>query len=50
MVQLTKEDRKAAMDSFMRLADSFSDEERTAMAGLLQNGTRTSSPPSYTNP
>ena len=42
MVQLTKDDRKAAMDSFMRLADTFSDEERAAMATLLQNGSRTS--------
>lgn len=42
MVEITKDDRKAAMDSFVRLADSFSDEERTAMAALLQNSTRTS--------
>jgi acetyl-CoA carboxylase/biotin carboxylase 1 len=42
MVQLTKDDRKAAMDGFIRLADTFSDEERAAMAALLQNGPRTS--------
>ena len=42
MVQLTKDDRKAAMDSFVRLADTFSDEERAAMATVLQSGPRTS--------
>ena len=42
MIELTKEDRKAAMDGFLRLADSFSDDERAAMANLLQNGPRTS--------
>ena len=42
MIELTKDDRKAAMDGFMRLADTFSDEERTAMAALLQSGARTS--------
>lgn len=49
MVQLTKDDRKAAMDGFMRLADTFSDEERAAIVVLLQNGARTC-PPSYTSP
>jgi acetyl-CoA carboxylase / biotin carboxylase 1 len=42
MIELTKDDRKAAMDSFMRLADTFSDEERAAMAAVLQSGARTS--------
>ncbi|KAF8159642.1 cytosolic acc1, acetyl-CoA carboxylase [Crassisporium funariophilum] len=40
MVQLTKDDRKAAMDGFMRLADNFSDEERAALVSLLQSGPR----------
>ena len=42
MVEFTKDDHKAAMDSFIRLADTFSDEERAAMVTLLQNGPRTS--------
>jgi len=42
MVQLTKDDRKAAMDGFMHLADTFSDEETAAMATLMQNGSSTS--------
>jgi acetyl-CoA carboxylase / biotin carboxylase 1 len=42
VIELTKDDRKAAMDSFMRLADTFSDEERAAMSAVLQSGARTS--------
>ena len=42
MIELTKDDRKAAMDRFMRLADTFSDEEQAAMAAVLQSGARTS--------
>jgi acetyl-CoA carboxylase/biotin carboxylase 1 len=41
-VELTKDDRKAAMDGFMRLADTFSDEERATIMTLLQNSSRTS--------
>ena len=41
MIELTKDDRKAAMDGFLRLADTFSEKERAAMVTLLQNGART---------
>lgn len=40
MIQLTKEDRKAALDGYLRLADSFSDEERATIATALKSGTR----------
>ncbi|KAF9005958.1 acetyl CoA carboxylase [Cyathus striatus] len=49
LVELTKEDRKAAMDGFVRFADNLSDEERTSLVGILQNTSRSSAPPSYTN-
>ena len=40
MIDLTKEDRKAAMHGFSRLADNLSDEERLALIGLLQSSSR----------
>ena len=40
MIDLTQEDRKAAMNGFARLADNFSDEERNALISVLQNATR----------
>ena len=40
MVQLTKEDRKVAIDGFLRLADTFSEDERATIATALKNGTR----------
>ena len=36
-IQLTKDDRKAAMDGFKRLANTFSDEERAALITFLQD-------------
>jgi acetyl-CoA carboxylase/biotin carboxylase 1 len=52
MIDLTKEDRKAAMHGFSRLADNLSDEERLALIGLLQSSSRSpgmSYPPSISN-
>lgn len=40
MIQLTKDDRKAALDGLLRLADNFSDEERATLITLLKNGSR----------
>jgi acetyl-CoA carboxylase/biotin carboxylase 1 len=40
MIQLTKDDRKAAMDGFLRLADNFSGEERAAIVNVLKTGAR----------
>lgn len=40
MIQLTKEDRKAAMDGFLRLADTFSEDERATIATALKSGAR----------
>ncbi|KJA28198.1 hypothetical protein HYPSUDRAFT_129635 [Hypholoma sublateritium FD-334 SS-4] len=45
MIQLTKEDRKAAMDGFLRLAESFSDDERIAIAAALKNPARSAGKP-----
>ncbi|KJA13193.1 hypothetical protein HYPSUDRAFT_1080563, partial [Hypholoma sublateritium FD-334 SS-4] len=47
MIQLTMEDRKAAMDGFLRLAESFSDDDRTAIAAALKSPARSAAPPSY---
>ncbi|KAJ3881247.1 acetyl CoA carboxylase [Lentinula edodes] len=47
MVELTKEDRKAAMNGFARLADNLSDEERNSLISVLQSATRSPAPPSY---
>jgi len=49
MIQLTKDDRKAAIDGFARLADNFSEEERAALVALLKNAPRSPAPPSYSN-
>ncbi|EFI27362.1 acetyl CoA carboxylase [Coprinopsis cinerea okayama7 len=46
MLDLSKEDRKAAIDGFTRLADTLSEEERASLISVLQNGPR-SAPPSY---
>lgn len=40
MIQLTKEDRKAALDGFARFADTFTDEERASLVALLKSPTR----------
>jgi acetyl-CoA carboxylase/biotin carboxylase 1 len=40
MIDLTKEDPKAAMASLARLADNLSDEERHALVGVLQSAPR----------
>lgn len=45
MIQLTKEDRKAAMDGFLRLAESFSDDERIAIASALKSPARSAGKP-----
>ncbi|PPR03190.1 hypothetical protein CVT26_008038 [Gymnopilus dilepis] len=49
MIQLTKDDRKSALDGLMRLADNFSEEERATLITLLKNGSRSPAPPSYSN-
>lgn len=40
LVELTKEDRKAALDGFLRFADGLSDDERAAVIGVLQSAPR----------
>lgn len=40
LIQLTKDDRKVAVDGFMRLADNFTNEERAALINVLKNGPR----------
>lgn len=40
LIQLTKDDRKVAVDGFMRLADNFTDEERAALINVLKTGPR----------
>jgi hypothetical protein len=40
MIELTKEDRKAALSGLTRLADNLSDEERNSLISVLQNATR----------
>ncbi|KAF9077899.1 acetyl-CoA carboxylase [Rhodocollybia butyracea] len=47
MIELTKEDRKAALSGLTRLADNLSDEERNSLISVLQNATRSPGPPSY---
>jgi acetyl-CoA carboxylase/biotin carboxylase 1 len=37
LIELTKEDRKATMTGFARLADQLSDEDRASLVGILQN-------------
>lgn len=36
LIELTKEDRKATMDGFVRLADQLSEEDRASLIGVLQ--------------
>ncbi|KAI4523307.1 hypothetical protein K525DRAFT_254691 [Schizophyllum commune Loenen D] len=50
LVQLTREDRKASLDSMMRLADNLSDDERQSLIDALQGAGRSPGPPSYTAP
>ena len=38
LIQLTKDNRKAAIDSFTRLVDNFSDEERATLLTVLKPG------------
>jgi acetyl-CoA carboxylase/biotin carboxylase 1 len=40
LVELTKEDRKAALDGFLRFADGLSDDERAAVINVLQSAPR----------
>jgi acetyl-CoA carboxylase/biotin carboxylase 1 len=40
LVELTKEDRKAALDGFLRFADGLSDDERAAVINVLQSASR----------
>ncbi|KAJ7115896.1 acetyl-CoA carboxylase [Mycena epipterygia] len=47
LLDLTKEDRKAAMDGLLRFADNLSDEERASLITVLQNTARSPAPPSY---
>jgi acetyl-CoA carboxylase/biotin carboxylase 1 len=39
-IDLTQEDRKAAMTGLMRLADNLSEEERASLISVLQNASR----------
>ena len=48
LVQLTREDRKASLDSMMRLADNLSDDERQSLIDALQGAGR--SPGSSVSP
>ncbi|CAK5267587.1 unnamed protein product, partial [Mycena citricolor] len=47
LLDLTKDDRKAAMDGLLRFADNLSEEERTSLIGVLQSAARPAAPPSY---
>ncbi|KAJ7224331.1 acetyl-CoA carboxylase [Mycena pura] len=47
LLDLTKEDRKAAMDGLSRFADNLSDDERASLIAVLQNAARPAAPPSY---
>jgi acetyl-CoA carboxylase/biotin carboxylase 1 len=40
LVELTKEDRKATLDGFLRFADGLSDDERAAATSVLQSAPR----------
>lgn len=46
LVELTKEDRKATIDGFIRVADHLSDEDRASLISVLQ-ATPSAGPPSY---
>ncbi|KAJ6581428.1 acetyl-CoA carboxylase [Mycena capillaripes] len=47
LLNLTKEDRKAAMDGLLRFADNLSEEERASLMTVLQSAARPPAPPSY---
>ncbi|KAJ7252734.1 acetyl CoA carboxylase [Mycena haematopus] len=47
LLDLTKEDRKAAMDGLLRFADNLSEEERASLTTVLQSAARPPAPPSY---
>ncbi|KAF8636390.1 hypothetical protein AX17_003572 [Amanita inopinata Kibby_2008] len=47
LAELAKENRKAALDGLLRLADTLSEEERTSFIGVLQSAPRSPAPPSY---
>ncbi|KAF8892047.1 acetyl CoA carboxylase [Infundibulicybe gibba] len=49
LIELTKEDKKAAMDGLTRVADTLSAEERLSLINVLQNAPRSPGPPSYAN-
>ncbi|KAJ7672696.1 acetyl-CoA carboxylase [Mycena rosella] len=49
LLELTREDRKAAMDGLLRFADNLSDEERGSLLTVLQSTARPPAPPSYAN-
>lgn len=38
LIELTNEDRKTALESFSRLADTLSDEEKSALVSVLKSG------------
>jgi acetyl-CoA carboxylase/biotin carboxylase 1 len=40
LLNLTKEDRKAAMDGLLRFADNLSEEERASLMTVLQSAAR----------
>ncbi|TFK29759.1 acetyl CoA carboxylase [Coprinopsis marcescibilis] len=50
MVDLTKEDRKAALEGFTRLADNLTDDEKISLISALQRPARSPAPPSYSAP
>jgi len=45
LIELAKEDRKATMDGFIRLADHLSEEDRASLISVLQS--TSTGPPSY---
>ncbi|KIY63781.1 hypothetical protein CYLTODRAFT_493632 [Cylindrobasidium torrendii FP15055 ss-10] len=47
LIEATKSDRKATMDGLTRLADNLTQEERSALIGVLQNVSSSPAPPSY---
>ena len=40
LIELVKDDRKAAMDGLMRLCDNLADDERASLVNILQNANR----------
>ncbi|KAK0238625.1 acetyl CoA carboxylase [Armillaria nabsnona] len=47
LMELAKEDRKATMNSIMRLADNMSADEKASLISVLQTSSRSPGPPSY---